>query len=54
MPRYPVSLLRLLVVLLLLACGPFFVRPEYLAWPDWKEWEPLLEWLGSRRSRPAS
>jgi chromosome partitioning protein len=29
-----------------------FELPEYLAWPDWEEWEPLLEWLGSRRSRP--
>jgi chromosome partitioning protein len=26
--------------------------PEYLAWPDWVQWEPLLEWLDSRRSRP--
>jgi len=25
--------------------------PPYLAWPDWEQWEPLLEWLGSRRSR---
>ena len=25
--------------------------PPYLAWPDWDDWEPLLEWLGSRRSR---
>ena len=31
-----------------------FELPEYLAWPDWKQWEPLLEWLGSRRSWPAS
>ncbi|MBW7929918.1 MAG: ParA family protein [Gammaproteobacteria bacterium] len=30
-----------------------FELPEYLAWPDWEQWEPLLEWLGSRRSRPA-
>lgn len=29
-----------------------FELPEYLAWPDWEQWEPLLEWLGSRRSRP--
>ena len=28
--------------------------PEYLAWPDWEQWEPLLEWLGSRRSRPSA
>jgi chromosome partitioning protein len=26
--------------------------PEYLAWPDWKQWEPILEWLGSKRSQP--
>jgi chromosome partitioning protein len=25
--------------------------PPYLAWPDWEQWEPILEWLGSRRSR---
>lgn len=25
--------------------------PPYLAWPDWDEWDPVLEWLGSRRSR---
>lgn len=31
-----------------------FELPEYLAWPDWEQWEPLLEWLGSRRSRPAA
>jgi chromosome partitioning protein len=31
-----------------------FELPEYLAWPDWEQWEPLLEWLGSRRSRPSS
>ena len=30
-----------------------FELPEYLAWPDWEQWEPLLEWLGSRRSRPS-
>lgn len=27
--------------------------PEYLAWPDQAEWEPLVEWLGSRSSKPA-
>jgi chromosome partitioning protein len=27
--------------------------PEYLAWPDWKQWEPINEWLGSKRSQPA-
>src|SRR3984957_8909878 len=26
--------------------------PEYLASPDWKQWEPIGEWLGSRRSQP--
>lgn len=26
--------------------------PPYLAWPDWEQWDPLLEWLDSRRSRP--
>jgi chromosome partitioning protein len=31
-----------------------FELPEYLAWPDWQQWEPLTEWLGSRRSRPAA
>jgi chromosome partitioning protein len=25
--------------------------PPYLAWPDWEQWEPLLEWLGSKRSQ---
>lgn len=25
--------------------------PPYLAWPDWEDWEPLLEWLSSKRSR---
>ena len=27
--------------------------PEYLAWPDWKQWKPIEEWLSSRRSQPA-
>lgn len=26
--------------------------PEYLAWPDWDEWEPLAAWLRSKRSQP--
>jgi chromosome partitioning protein len=26
--------------------------PEYLAAPDWKQWEPIGEWLGSKRSLP--
>lgn len=29
-----------------------FDLPEYLAWPDWEEWEPLTSWLVSRRSQP--
>ncbi len=28
--------------------------PPYLAEQDWKQWKPLIEWLESRRSRPAS
>lgn len=27
--------------------------PEYLAWPDWQQWEPITKWLGSKRSQPA-
>jgi len=27
--------------------------PEYLAWPDWKQWETIGEWLDSKRSQPA-
>jgi chromosome partitioning protein len=22
--------------------------PPYLAWPDWEQWDPILEWLDSR------
>jgi chromosome partitioning protein len=29
-----------------------FDLPEYLAWPDWQEWEPLTAWLRSVRSQP--
>ena len=29
-----------------------FELPEYLAWPDWQEWEPLTSWLKSKRSQP--
>ena len=29
-----------------------FELPEYLAWPDWDEWDPLVSWLKSRRSQP--
>jgi len=28
--------------------------PEYLAWPDWEQWDPLIEYLESRRSRPVA
>ena len=26
--------------------------PEYLAWPDWEQWDPLVKWLKSVRSQP--
>lgn len=29
-----------------------FELPEYLAWPDWDQWEPLVKWLKSVRSQP--
>jgi len=29
-----------------------FELPEYLACPDWDEWEPLTDWLRSKRSQP--
>ena len=29
-----------------------FELPEYLAWPDWEQWQPLIDWLNSRRRRP--
>ncbi|MDH3746774.1 MAG: ParA family protein [Gammaproteobacteria bacterium] len=29
-----------------------FELPEYLAWPDWEEWEPLTDWLRTKRSQP--
>lgn len=29
-----------------------FELPEYLAWPDWEQWDPIIEWLHSRRSKP--
>lgn len=29
-----------------------FELPEYLAWPDLEQWDPLIEYLKSRRSRP--
>ncbi len=28
-----------------------FELPEYLAWPDWDDWEPLTAWLRSKRSQ---
>lgn len=31
-----------------------FELPEYLAWPDWKQWEPITKWLGSKRSQPSN
>jgi chromosome partitioning protein len=30
-----------------------FELPEYLAWPDWEQWQPIASWLGSKRSRPS-
>jgi chromosome partitioning protein len=29
-----------------------FELPEYLAWPDWDDWELLTAWLRSKRSQP--
>jgi chromosome partitioning protein len=29
-----------------------FELPEYLAWPDWAQWEPVTRWLDSKRSQP--
>jgi chromosome partitioning protein len=29
-----------------------FELPEYLAWPDWDDWEPLTAWLRTKRSQP--
>jgi chromosome partitioning protein len=29
-----------------------FELPEYLAWPDWKQWQPVTKWLGSKKSQP--
>jgi len=26
--------------------------PEYLAWPDWQQWQPIGTWLDSKRSQP--
>jgi chromosome partitioning protein len=30
-----------------------FELPEYLAWPDWKQWEPITKWLESKKSQPS-
>jgi chromosome partitioning protein len=30
-----------------------FELPEYLAWPDWEQWDPIRKWLGSKRSQPS-
>ncbi|MEL7297829.1 MAG: ParA family protein [Pseudomonadota bacterium] len=29
-----------------------FELPEYLAWPDTEQWEPLIKWINSKRSQP--
>jgi chromosome partitioning protein len=29
-----------------------FELPEYLAWPDWEQWEPLTKWMRSKKSQP--
>ncbi len=26
--------------------------PEYLAWPDWEQWDPLIAWIDSKKSQP--
>jgi chromosome partitioning protein len=26
--------------------------PEYLAWPDWEQWDALIDWVDSKRSQP--
>jgi len=30
-----------------------FELPEYLARPDWEQWEPVTKWLGSKKSQPS-
>jgi chromosome partitioning protein len=30
-----------------------FELPEYLARPDWEQWQPITKWLGSKKSQPA-
>lgn len=29
-----------------------FELPEYLASPDWEQWQPITKWLGSKKSQP--
>ena len=30
-----------------------FELPEYLASPDWEQWQPITKWLGSKKSQPS-
>jgi chromosome partitioning protein len=30
-----------------------FELPEYLAGPDWEQWQPITKWLNSKKSQPA-
>jgi chromosome partitioning protein len=30
-----------------------FELPEYLARPDWEQWQPITKWLSSKRSQPS-
>ena len=30
-----------------------FELPEYLAGPDWEQWQPITKWLASKRSQPS-
>jgi chromosome partitioning protein len=30
-----------------------FELPEYLAWPDWEQWQPITKWLESKKSQPS-
>lgn len=30
-----------------------FELPEYLAKPDWEQWQPITKWLASKKSQPA-
>lgn len=30
-----------------------FELPEYLARPDWEQWQPIVRWLASKRSQPS-